>query len=214
MYADSSSPSSGFVQKMHSPSLGPFMYSMRHGAHRRCSATGRQATKAAVAFELKPGVESSIDVPTGPGPLLCPFRKVPPHVARQRSRRERAPLHQDAPRRPRTRPSHLRSRRVADVDLSLRDGDLRGSELAAHSQPRLRKYATRPASTATITPAITQKASVEPSPGTLTFMPQMLAMSVSGSRITETEVSTRSTLFRRCVITDSFVSSSASTTSL
>ena len=50
--------------------------------------------------------------------------------------------------------------------------------------------------------------------GNSTFMPNMLASSVSGRITTLKAVSTFSTSFTRCEITDSFVSSSASTTSL
>ena len=53
-----------------------------------------------------------------------------------------------------------------------------------------------------------------PRPGTCTFMPQMLAISVSGSTITQNAVSTRNVSLVRWAIADSFVSSSASTTSL
>ena len=59
-----------------------------------------------------------------------------------------------------------------------------------------------------------QKAVLSPSPGTPTFMPHRLAMKVSGSTITLKAVSTRRISLTRCEITDSFVSSSASTTSL
>ena len=52
------------------------------------------------------------------------------------------------------------------------------------------------------------------SPGTFTFMPQMLATSVSGRTITEIAVRTRNTSLVRWAICDSFVLSSASTTSL
>ena len=62
--------------------------------------------------------------------------------------------------------------------------------------------------------AITQNAAAVPLPGKSTFMPKTLAISVSGSRIALKTVSTRRTSFWRCEITDSFVDSSASTTSL
>ena len=52
------------------------------------------------------------------------------------------------------------------------------------------------------------------SPGTGTFIPKTLAMSVSGSRTTLTAVRIRNESFRRCDSTDSLVDSSASTTSL
>ena len=55
---------------------------------------------------------------------------------------------------------------------------------------------------------------MSPSPGTCTFMPQMLATSVSGRTITEIAVSTRKVSLVRWAISASFVSSSASTTSL
>ena len=45
-------------------------------------------------------------------------------------------------------------------------------------------------------------------------MPQMLAIRVSGRMITLNAVSTRRMPFTRCEMTDSFVCSSASTTSL
>ena len=45
-------------------------------------------------------------------------------------------------------------------------------------------------------------------------MPQIEAISVSGRKITENAVSTRKTSLERCAIADSFVDSSASTTSL
>ena len=59
-----------------------------------------------------------------------------------------------------------------------------------------------------------QKAAMSPSPGTPTFMPHRLAMKVSGRTTTLNAVSTRSTSLTRWEITDSLVSSSASTTSL
>jgi hypothetical protein len=59
-----------------------------------------------------------------------------------------------------------------------------------------------------------QKAVRPCSPGTRTFMPQMLAISVSGSTTTLMAVSTRTVSFTRCESTDSFVSSRASMTSL
>ena len=60
-----------------------------------------------------------------------------------------------------------------------------------YSQPRLRKYATIPTSTTSMKPRMAQKAWIDPSPGTRTFIPHMDAMSVRGSKITETDVSTR-----------------------
>ena len=45
-------------------------------------------------------------------------------------------------------------------------------------------------------------------------MPKMLAISVSGRKITEIAVRTRKISLVRCAIADSFVASSASTTSL
>ena len=50
--------------------------------------------------------------------------------------------------------------------------------------------------------------------GNSTFMPNRLASRVRGRITTLNAVSTFSTSFTRCEITDSFVSSSASTTSL
>ena len=66
----------------------------------------------------------------------------------------------------------------------------------------------------TIPTKITQNAQAVSKPGNRTFIPKKPVISVSGSRTTENTVSTRSTSFWRCWITDSFVSSSASTTSL
>ena len=71
-----------------------------------------------------------------------------------------------------------------------------------------------PTSRATIAPMIVQKGAEAPSPGTWTFMPQMLAIRVSGRITTLKAVSTRSTSLTRWESTDSFVTSSASTTSL
>ena len=62
--------------------------------------------------------------------------------------------------------------------------------------------------------AVIQNAAMLCSPGTPTFIPQRLAMNVSGRTITLIEVSTLRTSFTRCESTDSLVSSSASTTSL
>ena len=53
-----------------------------------------------------------------------------------------------------------------------------------------------------------------PRPGTGTFIPKMLAMSVSGRSTTLAAVRIRNESFRRCESTDSFVDSSASMTSL
>ena len=84
-----------------------------------------------------------------------------------------------------------------------------------YSQPRLRKKASIPTSRATHPPDDhPEGARVRPSPGTPTFMPQMLATSVSGRTTTLNAVSTRRTSLTRWEITDSLVSSSASTTSL
>lgn len=85
---------------------------------------------------------------------------------------------------------------------------------AGHSQPRLRNQYTIPLSTQTISPMMAQKAWIERSPGTPTFMPQIVPISVSGSMITLNAVSTRRMSFRRCDRTDSFVASRPSTTSL
>ena len=71
-----------------------------------------------------------------------------------------------------------------------------------------------PTSSATIAPTTIQKAWIEPSPGTPTFMPQMLATSVSGSTTTLIAVSALRTSLTRCERTDSFVDSRPSTTSL
>ena len=71
-----------------------------------------------------------------------------------------------------------------------------------------------PPSRTTIAARITQNAVESCSPGTPTFMPQMLATSVSGRTITENAVRTRKVSLVRCAIADSFVDSSASTTSL
>ena len=51
-------------------------------------------------------------------------------------------------------------------------------------------------------------------PGKCTFIPKIPVINVIGSRITLTTVSTRRMSFWRWLIADSFVSSSASTTSL
>jgi len=59
-----------------------------------------------------------------------------------------------------------------------------------------------------------QKAVADAKPGKSTFIPKMLASRVSGSRMALKVVSTRRTSFWRCEITDSFVDSSPSTTSL
>ena len=63
--------------------------------------------------------------------------------------------------------------------------------------------------------ASTRKNAVRSSwPGTCTFMPQIEAISVSGRKITQKAVRIRKISFERWAIADSFVSSSASTTSL
>ena len=77
-----------------------------------------------------------------------------------------------------------------------------------------RKKPSRPAPTATIAPTMIQKATADPKPGKSTFIPKTLATRVSGSRMALKTVSTRRTSFWRCEITDSFVDSSPSTTSL
>ena len=61
---------------------------------------------------------------------------------------------------------------------------------------------------------ITQNAHAVSKPGKCTFIPKKPVISVSGSSTTEKTVRMRSTSFWRCEITDSFVVSSASTTSL
>ena len=61
---------------------------------------------------------------------------------------------------------------------------------------------------------IAKKVQPSPSPGKCTFMPAIDAMRVSGSTITLNAVSTRRTSLTRWEITDSLVSSRASTTSL
>jgi len=53
-----------------------------------------------------------------------------------------------------------------------------------------------------------------PSPGKSTFMPKMPVITNSGSIVVEMIVSTRSTSFCWCEMTDSLVDSRASTTSL
>src|SRR4051794_20457231 len=83
-----------------------------------------------------------------------------------------------------------------------------------YSQPRRRKTVSIETSTPNITTMITQNAWIEFLPGRPVFIPQIEAISVSGRITTEIEVSTRSTLLSRCEISDSFVSSRASTTSL
>jgi len=82
------------------------------------------------------------------------------------------------------------------------------------SQPRRLKYATIPTSRASIAPTMMKKSVLSPSPGTPTFMPQMLAMRVNGRTMTLIEVSTRRMSLTWCDRTDSFVASSASMTSL
>ena len=59
-----------------------------------------------------------------------------------------------------------------------------------------------------------QKAVWVASPGNATFIPKMPEIRVNGSKTTLKTVRIRSTSFCRCEITDSFVLSSASTTSL
>ncbi len=71
-----------------------------------------------------------------------------------------------------------------------------------------------PTSATAMKAKIDQNAQAVSKPGKWTFMPKKPVISVSGSRITENTVSTRKTSFCRWEITDSFVSSSASTTSL
>ena len=69
-------------------------------------------------------------------------------------------------------------------------------------------------SVATSSPRMIQNAVCVSSPGKRTFMPKTLVISVSGSIVTLMSVSSRRTSFWRCEITDSFVCSSASATSL
>src|SRR5215211_6713108 len=83
-----------------------------------------------------------------------------------------------------------------------------------HSQRFARKKPSRPISIAATTATITQNACAVPSPGNATFIPNMPVMTVILRSTTLKTVSTRRTWFCRCEITDSFVSSSASTTSL
>src|SRR5215204_6277687 len=73
----------------------------------------------------------------------------------------------------------------------------------------LRSLSTQPIRLTTIPARIAQKAVDDANPGKWTFMPKKPVMSVSGSRTTLKMVRMRSTSFWRCVITDSFVSSSA-----
>ena len=61
---------------------------------------------------------------------------------------------------------------------------------------------------------IQKRGSMLSCPGTRTFIPQMLAIRVSGRTMTLIEVSTRRMSLTRWEITDSLVSSSASATSL
>ena len=70
------------------------------------------------------------------------------------------------------------------------------------------------ATTATIPARMTQKASGPPSPGKSTFIPNKPVITVSGSIVTLMIVSSRRTSFWRWEMADSFVASSASTTSL
>src|SRR5262249_38058231 len=82
------------------------------------------------------------------------------------------------------------------------------------SQRLLRKKTIRATAHAIITPATVQNANAGPKPGNLRFIPKIPGIRVSGRRMTLTTVRMRSTLFWRCAITDSFVPSRPSTTSL
>jgi hypothetical protein len=86
--------------------------------------------------------------------------------------------------------------------------------LPPQSQRLYLKNPIIPMITPIIRPTTIQKAARVFSPGKSTFMPKIPEISVSGSRITENTVRMRKTSFWRCEITDSFVLSSASTTSL
>src|SRR5437764_3949553 len=90
----------------------------------------------------------------------------------------------------------------------------RPQRLGHQSQRLSRKNASRPTSATTMPAKITQNAHTVSKPGKCTFIPKKPVISVNGSSTTENTVRTRSTSFWRCWITDSFVSSSASTTSL
>ena len=70
------------------------------------------------------------------------------------------------------------------------------------------------ASDTTMPTKMTQNAHTVSKPGKRTFMPKKPVINVSGSSTTENTVRMRNTSFWRCEMTDSFVSSSASMTSL
>ncbi len=76
------------------------------------------------------------------------------------------------------------------------------------------KIAIDPPSTTIIAITTPQKPMIDCSPGTRVFMPNTLAMSVSGRTMTLMAVRMRNVSFRRWEMTASLVDSSASTTSL
>ena len=81
------------------------------------------------------------------------------------------------------------------------------------SQCRRRKYQIVATNPTAIPATTTQNAAISPSPGTSTFIPKMLATSVSGIRTTLKAVSTRIVSFSRCDRMFSFVVSSPATVS-
>src|SRR5262249_27652089 len=111
---------------------------------------------------------------------------------------------------------HRRRLRVDDHEhvlglLALGQG---GDVGLCYSHPRRLKNRATPTSTANMTTMMTQNACNECSPGTLTFIPKMLAISVSGRKMRLIAVSTRKVSLVRCASADSFVASRPSTTSL
>src|SRR5262249_20268275 len=105
------------------------------------------------------------------------------------------------------------ARALVDL-LDVLESPRRPERLGHQSQRFKRKNASIEQSTAAMIPNTTQKAHAVSKPRKRTFMPKTPVISVRGSRTTEKIVSTRRMSFWRCEITDSFVSSSASTTSL
>ena len=108
----SSSPSSGFEQKMHSPVFGPFNVLeapgrpeplFRHGSGRLAGAALFRVITRVTCVRAQLALER------------VPISLVAPHVARSATERtrsdRRAPVPGDAARRPRSRPAHLRGGR-------------------------------------------------------------------------------------------------------
>src|SRR5581483_7168935 len=147
--------------------------------------------------------------------LVGPARERRFQLRRQLPRGRRA-------RRARAEP-HLRDeprpRRVPVEAVDARPGrgcgeGERGCRERDQIQRLYRKNATIATSVPTIPPTMIQNAWWVPSPGKPTFMPKIPASSESGSIVTLKIVRIRRTSFWRWEITDSFVSSRASTTSL